>query len=828
MRKIVLLFALFTATMMLVKAQLPERRDSEETKFSFDLIGHGHIDPVWLWPWTEGVAVVHSTFRSALDRMNDYPDFKYTASSAQFYRWIEQNDPAMLAEIRSRVDEGRWELAGGWWVEPDINIPCGEALVRHGLYGQLTFERLFGRKAKVGFNPDSFGHPASLPQILTKQGITSYVFMRPLPYERSLPSELFWWEGIDGTKIKSYHIQDSYNIGKSSNDLRPYIETVLKRYGDSLQDFMMFYGVGDHGGGPTISIINSLEALSKGSYGPAMHFSTMDAYFNRINHDKTKLPIVKDELQILATGCFTAESATKKANRASETALITAEKIAAVGSVVWGAVYPREDLNQAWERLLFLQFHDIIAGTTLVSQSDVSRDAFGGILDIANQSTGLALQRLEWQVASEDPASKYWLIFNPHAWEVKDYVEFDVARSYVDVARIEDEQGRELPCQWIESFSQTPGYKRILIEVSVPPMGYRQIRLRETKSSSFPHSAAITNERTIENEYYTLIVQDDGSIQLHDKLFGRKVFDGGGCRAVIVRDTSDTWSHDIHSFDRDESNFDGVSCEIVERGPLRSTIRATTRYNLSTLTVDWSLCAASRNIEAKVILDWHERLKMLKFSFPVAMPTDAQTTYEIPYGAFTRSNNGDEVPGQRWADIHSSDYGLTLVNDAKYGYSAKDNDLRLTVARSAVFAHHNPVELEKNYPNYYWMDQGIQRFRMTLVPHSSECDPVRLAEQLCAPLLPIAQGIHRGTFPKSASFASTNNPSVLITAIKLAEKREDIIVRCVETAGRQSPVTVSLDFMKSLWKGELTPFEIKTLCINRITGAIKTVNLLEE
>ncbi len=150
------------------------------SEYRFHMIGHAHIDPVWLWPWSEGMAVVHSTFRSALDRMNETPDFAFIASSAQFYQWVAENDPEMLAEIKKRVEEGRWNIVGGWWVEPDVNIPGGEAMVRQGLYGQKTFQRLLGRKAKIAFNPDSFGHAGTLPQIFNLQGMKHYAFMRPV------------------------------------------------------------------------------------------------------------------------------------------------------------------------------------------------------------------------------------------------------------------------------------------------------------------------------------------------------------------------------------------------------------------------------------------------------------------------------------------------------------------------------------------------------------------------------------------------------------------------------------------------------------------------
>jgi len=222
---------------------------ADATKFKIHMIGQAHIDPVWLWNWSEGISVVHSTFQSALDRMKETPDFKFTASSAQFYQWVAENDPAMLKEIRKRVEEGRWNTVGGWWVEPDMNIPSGEAMVRQGLYGQLTLERLLGRRSKVAFNPDSFGHTGNLPQIIKAQGMENYIFMRPGIREKTLPADLFWWEGTDGSRVLTYRIQMSYN---DSGSVRSRLENIVSQYGNQpMKSFMAYYGAGDHGGGPT-------------------------------------------------------------------------------------------------------------------------------------------------------------------------------------------------------------------------------------------------------------------------------------------------------------------------------------------------------------------------------------------------------------------------------------------------------------------------------------------------------------------------------------------------------------------------------------------------
>jgi len=268
---------------------------SGASKFRVHMIGNAHIDPVWVWPWTEGISVVYSTFRSALDRMKETPDLTFTASSAQFYQWIAENEPSMLEEIKQRVNEGRWNIVGGWWVEPDMNMPGGEAMVRQGLYGQLTFERLLGRRAKAAANPDSFGHTSTLPQIIKGQGMENYIFMRPGIREKNLPGDLFWWEGTDGSRVLTYRIPVSYS---DNGSVRKRIEDSIVQLKDQpVNSFMAYYGAGDHGGGTTKENIRSIVELKAEKGAPTVFFSTTDKYFDEIRSDSNiKLPVVKDDL----------------------------------------------------------------------------------------------------------------------------------------------------------------------------------------------------------------------------------------------------------------------------------------------------------------------------------------------------------------------------------------------------------------------------------------------------------------------------------------------------------------------------------------------------
>jgi len=821
------------SNIMAENKDLPEGWPPNAPQCRFHMIGHAHIDPVWLWPWSEGISIVHSTFRSALNRMNENLDFCFISSSAQFYHWVEQNDPEMIAEIKKRIKEGRWNIMGGWWVEPDVNIPSGEALVRQGLYAQLTFQRLFGRKATIAFNPDSFGHASTLPQIISKQGMDCYMFMRPGPHEKNLPADLFWWQGADGTKVLTYRIQESYNDSTLNGDRMKRV--VYKASNQPVKSFMYFFGAGDHGGGATKENIKSIEILKSEKGAPDIFFSTPERYFKEIKDQKNlELPVVNDDLQHHAPGCYTAESAIKKGNRQSEAALVTAEKIVSIGSRTWGANYPKKELTEAWHRVLFLQFHDSMAGTSLYEHSETAREGYGFALDTAHQAIYKAVQKLEWQIASEDPDSQYLVLFNPHAWEVKSNIEYDFNWGTMHQgSRVENENGIPLPHQWTAGSTETGSRKKLIVRTTVPAFGYRQIRLHDG-DSGMQATHVKAEENRLENEFYRLSFSSNGSVSIFDKELGREVFAGGqtGCRAVIIDDPSDTWSHDIKTFDKEIGHFERADMIILESGPVRATLRAATTYGASALTIDWSLVEGSRNIEAKVMLDWHEHLKMLKFAFPVDIESPVPT-YETPYGHIVREANGNEDPGQRWIDVagikDGSTFGLTVINDAKYGYNVIGNDMRISVARSAVYAHHNPRVLDMN-AEHLWMDQGIQTFRMLLVPHPGtwqETNIPRIAEEFISPVVSIYQGIHDGKMPKSGSFLSVDVPNIVVSAVKQSENGEDTIIRMVETDGLAVTATIDLKFINQSWKGNFGPCEIKTLRLDQ-KKKITEVNLLEE
>jgi len=833
---ITLIFALFLGAAKVPGQSADSTWPPQATQYRFHMIGNAHIDAPWLWPWPESMSVVLSTFRSALDRMNENPDFTFTASSAQFYEWVAQADPRMMDEIRQREKQGRWNVVGGWWVEPDVNIPNGESLVRQGLYAQEVFQRLFGHPAEIGYNPDAFGHPGTLPQILKLQGMNSFVFMRPLINEKTLPSPLFWWQSPDGSRVLAYRIPVAYGSGTDSVSSR--LHEIIAGYPGPLQDLMAFYGAGDHGGGPTKININSIHDIQMQSGAPRLVFSTPSLYMKEVGK-LPNIPTVADELQHVAVGCYTAQADIKKNNRTAEAALATAEKMAALGSLLVGSQYPAVDLAESWKKVLRMQFHDSLAGTALPEHYDVARSAYGYAMEVADQAINTAAQKIAWQIPTTDPNSEYLVVFNPHAWDANLNVEYDLGFGFdsglgFPNSRLEDEHGNPIPHQWTQASTITDHRVKLVFSAPVPAFGYRQFRLRKVDPAPPAAPGVQASEKGLENEHLRVTFAADGTLAIYDKDARAEVFRGaGGARAVVLKDTSDTWSHGIRDYSEEVGAFSNASFRVLENGPLRAAVRVRTQYGSSFLQTDWILTAGARALEGRVLLDWHEHLKMLKFSFPVDVQSPVPT-YEIAYGYLVRKAEGEEDPGQHWVDLAGdragSVYGLAIINDAKYGYSVQDNDLRVSIARGAIFAQHLPRQVDPK-GEYLWQDQGVQTFRMLLMPHAGtwqDLGVVRRAEEFTAPVPVIYQGIHGGSRQLAGSYLSVDVPNVVVSVVKKAEVGNDIIIRAYETAGRPAHATFDIGMMKRRWTGDFRPLEIKTLRVPAAGGVIREVNVLEQ
>lgn len=797
------------------------------------LIGNAHIDPVWLWQWQDGFHETRATFRSALDRMKEYDDFIFVSSSAAIYAWVEESDPEMFAEIRQRISEGRWKIVGGWWIESDCNIPSGESFVRQGLYGQRYFKEKFGVTARVGYNVDSFGHNGMLPQILKKSGMPYYIFMRPSPHEKGLPSRLFWWESDDGSRVLTFRIALEYcSWGK---ELKRHISNIAAELKDPLNEMLCFYGVGNHGGGPTKENLDSIHTLRADPQMPELVLSSPDEFFESVLSKNNLFPVVHEDLQHHASGCYSAHSGVKKWNRMAENKLLAAEKFSALAERVTGQPYPT-DLDQAWKNVLFNQFHDILAGTSLEVAYEDARDQFGEAFAIADRAINHAVQALAWQIDVQPETSLVPIVvFNPHAWEVKANVEIELSALKNNEILVDD-QDRPVPFQFVQSQATSGGRQRLSFIAELPSLGYRLYRLVARPAAvDFPSIPA--SDTTLENDRFRLEFDPQtGYIRsLKDKTQDLEVFAGDAAVPVVIDDPSDTWSHNVFTFNQAAGKFTARRVSLVEQGPVKSVVRVISEYNRSTLIQDFAMYANRDEIDVAVTVDWHEEMKMLKLRFPVNI-IQMKPVYEIPYGHIERMANGEEEPGQSWIDLSgiSRDsgyrYGLSILNDAKYSYDVNIRDIGLTVLRSPIYAHHMPLVPDPD-KLYTYMDQGVQKFNYTLLPHTGSWDEagtVRKAAELNQRPASLITTLHNGPLPHRGSYLSVDQANLIVSAVKQAEDNDDLVLRVYETAGIETEGTIRLPHWNRVIEAVFGPSEIKTFRIPRDeTQPVVETNLLE-
>jgi len=795
-------------------------------KSQLHMIGNAHIDPVWLWTWKEGLETTRATFKSAIDRMEEYPEFVFTASSACLYRWIEETDPELFEKIKEKVKEGRWCIVGGWWIEPDCNIPGGEALVRQGLYGQKYFLEKFGIKAKVGYNPDSFGHNWMIPQVLKKMGIDYYVFMRPGPHEKELPGDIFWWESPDGSRVLAYRIPFSYATwGK---EVETQVMRVAEKLNETINSLMCFYGVGDHGGGPTRENIENIIELNKRGDIPELIFSSPDRFFEEISSKNLEFPVVKDDLQHHASGCYSVLSWIKKSNRKLEHLLLNGEKIATLANYIENTPYPKERFIPNWQTLLFTQFHDILAGTSIPEAYEEIKAMHRSIEHTTDEIITYTTQGIAKMIDTDDRGEPI-VIFNTTSFGRKVPVEIEIPWREEDLTILED--NTPIATQYSKpSATTTGGRVKATFIAKLPPYGYKVYRVVPEKYNINPSHSLTVRENTLENDWlYLEIDLKTGYIKrLFDKENSKEVFKEDSAVPIVIDDPSDTWSHNVFRFKNEIGKFTDAEVKVLEKGPVRGVLRVKSKSNNSTITQDFIIYRDLKFIEVRVKVDWYEHLKMLKLRFPLNI-NNPTATYQIPYGFITRPCNGEEEPGGEWIDVGDNNYGLSLINNAKYSYDVEDNLLSLTVLRSPVYAHHIPRELDPD-EDYRYIDQGEQEFTYILLPHRGswkDAETVSLAEGLNNPPIAFIEYNHKGILPQEKSFIEVDKENIIVSVIKKAEDSEDIIVRAYETRGISTDVNFVL-FDRN-WNASFSPCEIKTFLIPRNKFLpIKEVNLLEE
>ena len=778
------------------------------------MIGNAHLDPAWVWSWQEGSCEAKATIRSALDRMKEFPNFKFVCSSSSVYQWIEDFDPEMFDELKARVQEGRFIVVGGWKVQPDCNLPNGENFARMSLYSQRYFKEKLGVTAKVGYNVDSFGHNAMMPQILQKSGMKYYVYMRPMEYEKSMKDNIFTWEAPDGSKVTAFRINEAYcKRFNQMEELETYLESCSQFYNGN--EFMGYYGVGNHGGGPTIKNIQLIEEYNQKEDGKFELIMADPAEFFEKYENEHTMSVLNEELQHHASGCYAAVSEVKTLLRKGETKLTAAEKFSVLAEMLTGKSYDTKKMQAGWENLNFLAFHDIMGGCCIKSAYDDSLYMGYESISLAEKQKNSALQTISWKI---DTTKKEYglpaIIFNPHSFAVEETVAINN-----HVLSVRDANGQEIP--FINAVSEAlPVFERdnATFRVKIPALGYAVYYYEPSNEFNIPFRTEgdyakrekKSSALALENDILKVAFDEKGSlVSLVDKRTGKEILNDHSRVVVIDESEHDTWSHAKNYFNKEIGAFEYVTAEKLESNDIRETVKVTSAYGDSALTQYYTLNAGEDFVRVHVKLNWNEKHKMLKFAFPVKAENPT-SIYEIPFGSIERPCNGEEEATLMWAMVGDQENGLAVLNDSKYSYSVKDNEISLTGIRSPIYCDHGLTRgTEANYT-----DQGVHEFSYALMPATTK-ERVRIfqrALQFNTPLTVILENWHKGCLPLQYEGMSIDKENIVVSAFKRAEGGNGFILRAYECDGKA--VTAKID-CKDLgaYKVEFSPYEVKTLWI---------------
>ncbi len=783
--------------------------------------GHSHIDVAWLWTLGQTRRKVGRTFHTVLRLMEQFPEFCFTQSQPQLYDYMLQDYPALFESVKERVKEGRWEVIGGMWVEADCNISGPESLARQFVLGRSFFRKHFGPDAEspVMWLPDVFGYSWCLPQLIKQAGL-DYFFTIKISWNQynRLPCDSFWWQGLDGTRVLTHFstspetVENSLGTAMSTYNSKASPAQVLGTWKNFQQkelgqELLMAFGYGDGGGGPTREMLENIRELGDFPGMPRMKHKKAGDFFRQLEAGHgDKLPVWNGELYFeLHRGTYTSQSRNKRANRKSEFLLHDAEFLAAMASLMVDSYeYPAEELRKAWELVCLNQFHDIIPGSSI---NAVYRESLEQYEDVRKAAETVRDDALKFILSTMNGDV---FIVNPTSFTL-DNPAF-LSGNVLNGKGLRSEDGAAVQIQhtesgaWIDT-GEIPPYSitpKFIVEEAIQP-----------KKTGL---TAETNR--LENRHIQVELNEDGDItRIFDKINGREVLPEG-TKANLFQAFEDrpvewdAWDVFIYYDDKMWLSEPSSRISVLENGPLRAEIEIERRILQSVYTQRISLNYNSPRLDFETTIDWRERHVLLKTAFPVDILSPT-ATYEIQWGNVCRPTHRNtswdwarfETCAQKWVDLSEGDYGVSLLNDCKYGHDIRDNIMRISLLRGPT----NPDPEA---------DLGEHRFAYSLYPHSGAWDERTIAEaySLNDPLITVTltgveslEGGKSGSDAAAAnsqasggSFIQTDKSNAVIETVKAAEDGNGIIVRLYESRRCRGAITLTAGFgMNAVWKTNL-------------------------
>ena len=761
-------------------------------------VGHTHIDVAWQWTVAQTREKVARSFSTVLKMMEEYPEYIFMSSQPQLYQFLKKDYPRIYEKVKEKVKEGVWEPEGSMWLEADCNVTSGESLIRQILHGKRFFKEEFNVENRVLWLPDVFGYSAALPQILKKSGV-DYFMTTKIAWNQfnKIPNDTFMWEGIDGTEILTHFItttcpgQERDSIFTTYNGhIQPdAIMGAWRRYQnkDINNDVLVSFGWGDGGGGATIKMMENGRRLAKGIPGaPKVKMGTALDYFERLEKtvgNNKKLPKWVGELYLeYHRGTYTSMARNKRDNRICENLYTSAEKISSL-AMLEGKSYPYDNIRDSWENILLNQFHDIIPGSSIKEVYDVTAEEYEHLIKNGNDIVSNGIEYLASKINLDDRSV---VVLNTLGFERSDIAKFEVPENINNVAVI-DENGEEIICQRVENNSA------IFFAKSIPANGYKSFRIIEATSESSNEVSLSTTEA--ENKFVKLKFNEKGEItSFVDKLSNREILKEGtvGNEIQAFEDKPmcfDNWDIDIYYKEKMWKIDDVDNIEVVERGPVRSTLKIEKKFLNSKFIQYVHIYNELPRVDFESDVDWKEHDIVVKALFPIDVNAH-EATYEIQYGNVTRSTHENtswdvaefEVCGHKWVDLSEGDFGVSMLNNCKYGHDIKNGNMRLTLLKCGTD------------PNPF-ADKEQHKFTYSIYTHAGtwkEANTPQKAYELNTPLYTKVEEAHSGELDQKMSLAKVDKKNVMIEVIKKAEDSDDLIIRMYEFENKRT--NVNLEF----------------------------------
>ncbi len=652
------------------------------------MVPNSHIDPVWLWDKYEGIDEVLNTFRSACNRLDEFPDLTFSASSLQFYEWVMKHDRKLFNRIRKFIDSGRWEVCGGWWVEPDTNLPLESSFLKHSELSADFAKKHLGVKIVTAYVPDTFGHPATLPKILAQTGFKYFIFCRPgLQEKPDLPANLFRWE-YQGHSVLAYRLKHHY--GQWGWVPTEKITTMLEDEEFRNQPTNCYlFGVGDHGGGPAIEEISFynkyMENRPKGDIG----YSTCEKFFSEAEKFIKSIPKYSGDLHFHAIGCYSVMRDVKNAMRSSENSLAYASRALEMNG-------KKDDcLDDAWKTTLFNQFHDILPGSCAPAAAENARGELEGVDSFCKDTAYHALKTISLRRKPEVREGEF-RIFNTLPFEVTAPLSVESMVYFREKAAFKDENGSLMDIQEVLPSVRCANRRWEFIG-TLPAKGF--------KSYHFDNGTLVERPKSESAHFITAGKSD---IEKFDRLVKSPV------KFLVLDDKSDTWGHGISKYDSVEGEFKLESSSAMS-GPVSQKILRKFSYGKSSLEVIYSTYSGLAGVYADIKVKWNEHRKILKMEISPEGASSKTLTMQCAAGSAERNADGNELPMHHWLWLPSADKGMAVIQKGAFACDCLNGRLRLTLVRSSVYAFHDPAKLNPMDPQLD-TDTGHHFFKLLILP----------------------------------------------------------------------------------------------------------------